>query len=348
MTATVRIPTATGEISSADLGVTLLHEHVFLLDADAERNWPAGWVEEERVADAVRVLRRLKARGVDTLVDLTVAGLGRDVARVQRIAEQVDLNIVVATGLYCTNELPLQFAFQDPATFMAGHEVLVDLFAGDIEEGIAGTGTPSGPGAAGRPQVRAAVLKVATDAPGLTPGVERVLRATAAVHRRTGVPVFTHTHAGTRRGLDQQRILREEGVDLARVVIGHCGDTTDLAYLRELMDVGSTIGMDRFGIDALLPFADRVATVAALCAEGYAGRMTLSHDAACHFRWLPPDTLRAIAPNWHFEHLLDDVVPALLAAGVTQEQVEQMLVGNPRRIFETAAAPAAPAGAAPA
>lgn len=328
MAATVRIPTATGdEISSADLGVTLMHEHVFLLDADAERNWPAGWAEEERVADAVRVLRRLKARGVDTLVDLTVAGLGRDVARVRRIAEQVDLNIVVATGLYCTNELPLQFSFQDPATFMAGHEVLVDLFAGDIEDGIAGTG------------VRAAVLKVATDAPGLTPGVERVLRATAAVHRRTGVPISTHTDARTRRGLDQQRVLCEEGVDLARVVIGHCGDTTDLAYLRELMDAGSTIGMDRFGIDALLPFADRVATVAALCAEGYAGRMTLSHDAACHFRWLPADTLRAIAPNWHFEHLLDDVVPALLAAGVTQEQVEQMLVGNPRRIFETAGLP---------
>lgn len=321
---TVLIPTARGyEVRSSDLGVTLMHEHLFLLDADAERNWPAGWDEEERVADAVRTLRRLKDQGVDTLVDVTVAALGRDVPRVRRIAEQVDINIVVATGLYCTNELSLQFTFQDPATFMQGREVLTDLFVGDLVDGIAGTGG-----------VRAAVLKCATDEPGLTPGVERVLRATAAAHRRTGALISTHTHAGTRRGLDQQRILAEEGVDLSRVAIGHCGDTTDLEYLRALMDAGSTLGMDRFGIDAILPFGQRVATVAALCAEGYAGRLTLSHDACCHFRWLPPETLRAIAPSWHFQHLLADVVPALRRAGVTAAQVETMLVENPRRLFE--------------
>jgi phosphotriesterase-related protein len=139
-----------------------------------------------------------------------------------------------------------------------------------------------------------------------------------------------HTH----RGRDQQRVFKEEGVDLERVIIGHSGDSTDLDYLRELMDNGSFIGMDRFGVDVLLPFDDRVNTVVALCAQGYAEKMVLSHDASCFIDWFDPEMMRAVAPNWHFTHISDDVVPALKQRGVTDQQVETMLVGNPRRIFE--------------
>ncbi len=97
------------------------------------------------------------------------------------------------------------------------------MFVRDITDGIADTG------------VKAGILKCATDEPGVTPGVERVLRAVAQAHRATGVPISTHTHARTRRGLEQQRIFAEEGVDLSRVVIGHSGDTTDLDYLEAVM-----------------------------------------------------------------------------------------------------------------
>jgi phosphotriesterase-related protein len=164
--------------------------------------------------------------------------------------------------------------------------------------------------------------------------VERVLRAVAEAHRRTGVPISTHTHAGTRRGLDQQRIFAEEGVDLSRVVIGHSGDTTDIDYLEALIANGSYIGMDRFGIDVLLPFEDRVATVARLCERGHANRMVLSHDAACFNDWLPEAALPVVIPNWHYLHIHNDVIPALKERGVTEEQLNQMLVENPRNIFE--------------
>ena len=305
-----------------------MHEHLFTLTTEVELNYPGGWDEEECVADAVRQLRRLKERGVDSLVDLTVLDLRCCISRIQRIAEQVDVNIVVATGLYTTNELPLQFTFQDPATSYEGCEVLVEMFTADIEHGIADTG------------VRAGRLKCATDELGLTPGVERVLRAVARTHRAIGVPISTHTHARTRRGLEQQRVFLEQGVDLARVVIGHCGDTDELPYLRELMEAGSTIGMERFGINVILGFEQRVATVAALCAEGYAGQLLLSHDTCAFFRWLEPARLQAVSPNWHFLHIVDDVLPALRARGVTQAQIDQMLVENPRRIFESASLPA--------
>ena len=164
--------------------------------------------------------------------------------------------------------------------------------------------------------------------------MERILRATAQAHRRTGVPISTHTHALRRVGLDQQRIFREEGVDLSRVVIGHSGDTTDLDYLEELISHGSYLGMDRFGIDSILSFEDRVNTVAAMCARGYAVRMVLSHDAACYMHHLPERELPALLPRWHYLHIHNDVIPALKQKGVSDEQVQTMLVENPRQIFE--------------
>ncbi|HWO02062.1 MAG TPA: phosphotriesterase-related protein [Blastocatellia bacterium] len=318
-----KVETVKGAIESAGLGVTLMHEHVFVLSTEMLQNFPATWGnEDKRVADAIARLNELKARGVDTIVDLTVIGLGRYIPRIKRVAAETGLNIVVATGVYTYNDVPMFFHFQGPGTTLGGPELMTDMFVKDIQEGIADTG------------VKAAILKCATDEPGVTPGVERVLRAVAQAHRRTGVPISTHTHAHTRRGLEQQRIFSDEGVDLSRVIIGHSGDTTDIGYLKELMAAGSYIGMDRFGIDVLLPFEDRVNTVATLCHLGHADKMLLSHDAACFNDWLPEAALPVMTPNWNFLHILNDVIPALKERGVTDEHIRTMLVDNPRKIFE--------------
>ena len=316
--------TARGAVDLADLGVTLMHEHVFIMTTEIMENYPEGWGDgAKREADAIVRLNELKSRGVDTIVDLTVVGLGRYIPRIARIAAATELNIVVATGLYTYNDVPMHFHYLGPGAPLGGPEPMVDMFVRDIEHGIADTG------------VKAAILKCATDEPGLTSGVERVLRAVAQAHRQTGVPISTHTHAGTRRGLEQQRIFAEEGVDLGRVVIGHSGDTTDIAYLEELIAEGSYLGMDRFGVDAILSFEDRVNTVAAMCERGHADRMVLSHDASCYFDALPEATLPVALPNWHYLHIHDDVLPALRRRGVSEEQLTTMLVDNPRRIFST-------------
>ncbi|MEV4259349.1 phosphotriesterase-related protein, partial [Spirillospora sp. NPDC049652] len=153
-----------------------------------------------------------------------------------------------------------------------------------------------------------------------------------------GAPVTVHTHSASHSGRAALDLLREEGVDLAKVVVGHAGDSNELGYLMELADTGAILGMDRFGLDAYNPTPDRVATVAALCARGYADRMVLSHDASCFIDWFgpDPDALRPVMPNWHYGHITDDVLPALREAGVTSEQIEQMLVANPRRYFTPA------------
>ena len=317
------IDTVKGSLDTGSLGRVLMHEHVFVLSTEIMENYDTGWDSEDtQVDDAVKRLNELKEAGIDSIVDLTVIGLGRYIPRIQKIAARTDINIVVATGLYTYNEVPHYFHFRGPGTILDGPELMVDMFVGDIRNGIADTG------------VKAAILKCATDEQGVTHGVERVLRAVAQAHRETGVPISTHTHSPSKVGLEQQRIFKEEGVDLSRVVIGHSGDTTDIAYLEELMANGSFIGMDRFGIDVLLPFEDRVQTVATLCERGHADQMVLSHDAACVNDWLDPNVVAEMMPRWNYLHITQDVIPALQKLGVTDEQVEQMLVTNPQRVFE--------------
>jgi phosphotriesterase-related protein len=314
------VQTARGPIAGSVLGRTLMHEHVFIVDMEVRQNYPATWGSDEaRMASAIDKLNELKAIGIDTVVDLTVMGLGRDIPRLAQVAAETTTNIVVATGLWSLDALPTYF--HNRARRPDYVDTMVEMFEADIVDGIADTG------------VRAGVLKCAVDEAGLNPGLEMVLRAVARVHLRTGVPISTHTHALSRQGLVQQRIFAEEGVDLSRVVIGHSGDTTDLEYLEALLAAGSYLGMDRFGVDVLLPFEDRVRTVAELCHRGHADRIVLSHDASCYNHHLPDDVVARVAPRWHFRHIPDDVLPALLESGVTDAQIHQMLVENPRAIL---------------
>jgi phosphotriesterase-related protein len=299
-----------------------MHEHVFVLSPDSQHQWEDGWDEEARVADAVTRLTELVDSGVRTIVDPTVDGLGRDVARIARINEQVPgLNIVVATGVYTYADVPGYFSSRGPGALPDLPEPMVDLFVRDITVGIQGT------------DVRAAFLKCAIDHHGLAKGVERVMRACAKAQLQTGVPVMVHTHPGKQTGLEVQRVLSEEGVPASAVLLAHSGDSADADHLSQLADAGFLLGMDRFGIDTILDFDGRVGIVVELCRRGYAGSMVLSQDASCYIDWVQPD-LMAFLPNWSYLHVQRDVVPALLERGVTRDQVDQMLVANPRRFFE--------------
>ncbi|MFF1358488.1 phosphotriesterase [Streptomyces sp. NPDC058297] len=322
------VETVRGPVDSAALERTYMHEHIFVLSPDVQQNYPGEWGDEDtRVADAVDKLGALSAQGVRTVVDPTVIGLGRYIPRIQRVAEQLpDLNIVVATGCYTYEDVPFFFHHRGPAlNEAAGMDVpdpMVDMFVGDIEDGIAGTG------------VKAGLLKCAIDRPGLTPGVERVMRAVAKAHLRTGTPITVHTHPGTRTGLEVKRVLcDEEGVDPSRIVLGHSGDTTDVDHLSELAEAGFVLGMDRFGINLETTFEARGETVVEMCRRGYAERMVLSQDASCYIDWIDPAVM-PLLPQWNYLHIQDEVLPYLARRGVTEEQIDTMLVDVPRRYFE--------------
>ena len=305
------IPTAGGDLQTADPGFTLMHEHVFLLSHDLYASYPQLFDRDAEVAQAAAKLDEAYDAGVRTIVDLTTVDLGRDIGLVAEVAARTRMQIVVATGVHLNP--PGYFLRRNP-------ERILELYLHDLNEGIAGT------------NIRAGAIKIATEE--CTPENEFQLRIAARAHRATGTPLMTHSNPIIGSGADQQRVFTEEGVDLERVVIGHSGDTTDVEYLSGLMDRGSTIGMDRFGLSMRANVEERIATIAELCRRGFASQMVLSHDAACHFLGVPLETIARNSPEWHFRTIPNRVLPELEQLGVTEEQISAMVVGNPRRIFE--------------
>ena len=268
-------------------------------------------------------LRELKEHGIDTLVDLTVIGLGRYIPRVAAIAGQVpDINVVVATGVYTYNEVPMYFHFQGPGTILGGPEPMVDVFVREIDEGIGETG------------VRAGILKCASDRPGITPGVERVLRAVARAHRATGC-AHHDAHADASRALGPRaaaRSSRRRASTWPGSSSATAAGTVNTDYHLRLIDNGSYLGFDHFGLPGIT-LEERVDAVARLCARGYAERIVLSHDAMCFVDWFPRSMMDA-SSNWRWTYISDEVLPVMRARGISDADIATMLVDNPRTILE--------------
>jgi phosphotriesterase-related protein len=312
------VETVRGPIDMSDLGPTLMHEHIFVLQPEALQNYAhvwgeSYWDEDVRIADAIEKLSAVRANGIQTLVDPTVPGLGRYIPRIQRVNADVDLNIIVATGVYAFLELPNFFGYRSV-------EAIAEFFVREIREGIDNTG------------VKAAFLKCCVERHGLIGDVPRILEAIAIAAVETGAPVMVHTNAAAKTGLLALEALTKAGVDPLQIVIAHAGDSNDLEYLRAIADTGAALGFDRFNIPFFNPDAQRIETLVALVAEGYSDRVHLGHDAACFYDFMVGDANFADEKP-DYLHIWRTVLPALVEAGVTQEQIDEMTTVNARRYF---------------
>jgi phosphotriesterase-related protein len=315
------VETVRGPVDSRALGRTLMHEHIFVLDPAMLRSygtaWGDGyWDEDREIAHAVGQLQRLKDAGFETLVDPTVPGVGRYVPYIERVNAQVDLNIIVAAGHFAFAELPLFLRLRSA-------EKIAELFIRDIREGVDGT------------EVKAAFLKFAVEELGLIGDIPLIVEAIALAHQETGVPIMVHTNAEARTGPVALSALQAHGVDPTRVVIAHAGDSDDLDYLREIADTGASLGCDRLPGEHMLALDARLRTLVALIGEGYADRIHLSHDGACFLDFYAGDPeVAQMGLEGDNLFIWNTVVPALLDAGVTQAQIDEILVRNPQRFFD--------------
>ena len=266
-----------------------------------------------RVADAIEKLRASERPASRRLVDPTAPGLGRYIPRIQRVNAEVDLNIVVATGVYVFLELPNFLGYRSD-------DVITELFVREIREGIDDTG------------VKAAFLKCAVEQHGIIGDVPRILAAVPqppARDRRAGDGAHERARAdrpARTRGADERRRRAVEDR------VAHAGDSNDLDYLRAIADTGAWLGFDRFNIPFFNPDERRIETLAALVAEGYADRVHLSHDAACFYDFMVGDPYFADEKP-DYLHISKTILPSLLEAGVTQEQIDEMMIESPRRFF---------------
>jgi phosphotriesterase-related protein len=322
------VETVNGPIDADQLGSTLVHEHLIYRDEAVATWWPhVGSVvqvdppracrPEELHGVAVESARAVLERGGTTICEPTGMFGGRDVEFSRRVSQETGLQVVPCTGIYTYDYLPTFFVTRDA-------DAMADLFVHDIEESIQGTG------------IRAAFLKCAADEPGVTENIEKVHRGVARASVRTGAPIMAHSRPASQTAFRQVEIFEEEGVDLSKVQIAHTGDTDDLDYIERVLDKGVFIGMDRYGLEIVLPTERRNATVAALLERGYADRMFLSQDYCATLDWYPVEIEEQLlaagaAKDWSMTLVFDQVIPALREAGMTDEQLETMLVRNPKR-----------------
>jgi phosphotriesterase-related protein len=222
------VETVQGAVDARELGLTLVHEHVRFRDEAVAAEWPTRYDERAELDAALEAVAAARERGVQTIVDPTAMFGGRDVRFMKRVADETGVKLVACTGIYSYDYLPHYFASRDADT-MAEH------FVADIEEGIQGT------------DIKAAFLKCAADAAGVTDNVEKIHRAVARASVRTGAPIMAHSMPAVGTGPRQVEIFAQEGVDMARVQIAHCGDTDDLGYIEGLIERGVYVGLDRYG-----------------------------------------------------------------------------------------------------
>jgi phosphotriesterase-related protein len=308
------VHTVSGPVEAADLGLTLVHEHLLSTSEGVRTQFPHLYDRDAERKRAIEWIRRAMTHGVKTFVDPACMDIGRDVHLAQEVTEATGIQMVMCTGIYGA-----RYTFLPQHFFYREVDYLVEAFVHDIEVGIQGT------------DVKAAFLKCAVDEPGITDDVEKILRAVAKASLRTGRPIMAHTHPTTKRGLEVMDLFDDEGVDPAKVQLAHTGDTADIDHIEELLARGPFIGMDRYGLDIILPTDQRNATVIELCKRGHAGRMMLSQDACATIDWFPPELIEQMAPNWHFTYLFETVLDQLREGGVDDEQIQTMLVANPAR-----------------
>jgi phosphotriesterase-related protein len=313
-----QVETVQGAIDAAELGVVLAHEHVRFRDEAVAAQWPGRYDETGELEAAIEAVAAAKSKGVQSIVDATAMFGGRDVRFMKEVADQTGVRILACTGIYSYDYLPHYFENRDV-------DAIADHFVSDIEDGIQGT------------PIKAAFLKCAADAAGVTENVEKIHRAVARASVRTGTPIMAHSMPAVATGPRQVEIFAEEGVDLARVQIAHCGDTEDVGYIEGLLASGVYAGLDRYGLEMFLPIDKRNATTAELLRRGHVERLIISQDFCATIDWFPPEAAEAFQTqgairNWSMTLVFDEVVPALHELGVMDDATfKTLFVENPMR-----------------
>ena len=300
------IQTVAGPIDPAQLGLTLMHEHVLVDFIGAAAVSPSRYDADVVFARALPFLRQVKALGGATLVECTPAYLGRDARLLRRLAEASGLNILSNTGYYGANNdkhLP-------PHAFTETPQQLAARWIRECEQGIDGTG------------IKPAFMKIGVDAGPLSQVDAKLVRAAAITHKATGLPIAAHTGNGV-AALEEIDILEGDGVPPSSFIWVHAHSEPDGALHQKAAARGAWVEFDGLAPKSV----DRhVALVLAMRQAGRLDRVLVSHDAGWYHVGEPDGgEFRA------FDTLFTAFVPALKAAGLTEADVRQLLVDNPRR-----------------
>ncbi|MGK2850139.1 MAG: phosphotriesterase family protein [Candidatus Limnocylindrales bacterium] len=343
-----RVVTVTGPVASTELGTCLSHEHILNdvtswwhrteslgLDPDEFarkkvglddvwdlRHDPFGNLDNCRLDDlevAIEEVARFAALGGRTIIEATGLSIGRDLAGLRTVSQRSGVQIVAGTGFYLEASQPAEIASSTV-------DRLAELILADIRDGQDG--------------VRPGIIGEIGVSDRFTDAEQRSLRAACLAQRETGLPMQVHLPAWFRLGHDVLDLVEGMGVAPCAVVLCHMNPSgPDPAYQRRLMDRGAWVQYDMVGAE--LFYADQgvqctsdeqdAANIAALVRGGFGGRLLISSDI-----FLKSLLRRYGGPG--YGHVLQYFVPRLERHGLNADEVEQLLVRNPRYLFEQAEA----------
>lgn len=321
------VNTVLGPISAERLGKTLVHEHIIGGYPGWECDALARPYDREKIVSiCIKNVGPVKEYGVRTIIDATPIDLSRDVDVLKEVSEKLQINIICATGMYM-EELGKWAYLKQRSRSGVGvmSQELYDTYMRELTVGIKNTG------------IKAGVIKVATGFNNISECEMASLKAAAKAQKETGVPIVTHTENGT-MGPEQLDVLLGEGVDPSKIMCGHMCCNSSIEYQLKVLQRKTFIAFDRFGVEAIMSDEVRKIMLIGLLGLGYANRIMLSHDCfGCGFGrggTLPEDQRRKLQ-NWTYTNIFCNIIPAIKAAGVTEEQIDQMMVENPKRLFES-------------
>jgi phosphotriesterase-related protein len=341
-----KVVTVTGPIEPRKLGVTLMHEHLFI-DSRKFFSEPSskedrrrahqpvtmdkiGWIKahEEHHLDnlhlddekaAIEEVLEFKKRGGSSIVDTTLRGIGRNPLGLKKVAEKSGLNIIAGTGYYTWEAHPKELARKTV-------EEIAQEMVDEIDQGIEGTVVRSG-----------IIGEVGTSHP-LEENEKKVVKAAARAQQATGASITVHTGRDECSPWKVACILEAEGATMERVIMGHLDCTTgDMAKLEELARKGCCLEFDRFGSDAHFAWsgfdepndAGRIALVKRLIDRGYVDQVVIALDVCSKVQ------LKRYG-GYGYSHIVENVTGWMRTKGVTQEQLDKMLVETPRRLLTLA------------
>ncbi len=364
-----KVLTVRGAVSPDNLGITLMHEHLFVdlrknhlphlklveIEGRSEpiystEDFPATelalWeakvglgnlhlaIELQPIADnfvladeeqAVMEVTEFKDRGGGTIVDVTSIGLKRDPLGLQRVSESTGLHVIMGTGFY-------QKVFHPEDMDSRSVEELTDEIVRDVTVGVGDTGVRSG-----------IIGEIGVNGDPITANETKSIRAAARASVLTGGAVSFH-----RGGLGAERhrsldIVAEEGADLGRVILGHADEIADdLPLMLEVLERGVYVQFDLIGRTQPLtrevlkgeyrdmpgPSITMVVgqAIPRLMERGYEDRILLSHDVCWKVH------LKKFG-GFGFSYILEKFLPHLRDLGVTDRQIDKIMVHNPAAVL---------------
>lgn len=257
--------------------------------------------------ETVREFRKLKDLGVGNILEVTNIGMGRDVDYIMKVAKESGIEILVSTGFYKEPFLP-EFVYSSSV------EELSELMTSEIEDGI------------GESSIKASAIGEFGTSKGMMTAMERkVFESCAMTAVRTGRPVTTHTTLGT-FALEQADLLISLGVEPERIVIGHMDLCQNVDLILELLSRKVNIGFDTVGKLAYAPDSFRLEALKKIFDRGYSGQVVLSMD-------ITRRSHLEVNGGIGYSYLFTSFIPYLLENGFSQDDVDVLLVDNPRKIL---------------